>query len=81
MVGIKLSAIVRIIRIIGLMALISYMVVILYTWIYANLNGSVYFNAGEPVLRIKYFEWALGFVGIIIAIDYLRRELGLAAKG
>ncbi len=64
-----------IIRIIGLMAMISYMIVILFTWIFANLQGYMYFSAGEPVLLIKYLEWGLGFVGIIVAADYLNREL------
>ncbi len=65
----------RIVRIIGLMALISYMIVILFTWIFANLQGYMYFSAGEPVLSIKYPEWILGFIGIFVALDYLHREL------
>jgi hypothetical protein len=63
------------IRILGLMSIISYMTVILFTWIYANLNGYVYFSAGEPILSIKYPEWLLGFIGILVAIDCLRKEL------
>ncbi|MCX9082628.1 MAG: hypothetical protein OIN83_10570 [Candidatus Methanoperedens sp.] len=65
----------KFVRIIGLMALISYMVVILFTWIFANLQGYMYFSAGEPVLAIKYPEWILGFIGIFVAFDYLHREL------
>lgn len=65
----------RIVRILGLMALISYMIVILFTWIFANLQGYIYFSAGEPILLIKYLEWILGFVGIIVALDYLKTEL------
>ncbi|HMB44354.1 MAG TPA: hypothetical protein VKL21_00885 [Candidatus Methanoperedens sp.] len=65
----------KIVRIIGLMALISYMLVILSTWIFANLQGYMYFSAGEPVLSIKYPEWILGFIGIFVAADYLHREL------
>lgn len=61
------------IRIIGLMALLSYMIVILCTWIYANLRGFIYFSAGEPDLFIKYSEWVLGIIGIIVAVDYLVR--------
>lgn len=57
------------------MALLSYMTVILFIWIYANLGGYVYFSAGEPQLIIKYSEWALGFTGIFVALDYLRREI------
>lgn len=69
------SKLVKILRIIGLMALISYMIVILFTWMYANMEGFMYFSAGEPVLSIKYPEWILGFLGIFVATDYLHREL------
>ena len=62
-------------RILGLMAIISYMIVILFVWIYANIDGYVYFLAGEPNLVIKYTEWLLGFAGIFVAIDLLRKEL------
>jgi len=54
------SNLVKNIRILGLMALISYMIVILFTWAFANIEGYVYFSAGEPVLSIKYLEWVLG---------------------
>ena len=67
--------ILRLIRILGLMALISYMIVILFTWISANLGGFIYFSAGEPDPSIKYPEWVLGFLGIVVAADYLKREL------
>jgi len=73
--AIDFSKLVKILRILGLMALISYMIVILFTWIYANIEGYVYFSAGEPVLSIKYPEWILGFLGIFVATDYLHREL------
>lgn len=66
---------VKIIRVFGLMALISYMIVILFTWIFANMEGYMYFSAGEPVLYIKYPEWILGFIGIFVAVDYLHKEL------
>lgn len=66
---------VRLVRILGLMAVISYMTVILFTWIYANLQGYIYFSAGEPVSMIKYPEWVLGFIGIFAAADLLRKEL------
>ena len=48
------------IRILGLMSLISYLIVVLYTWMFSNLNGYTYFSAGEPNLFIKYTEWILG---------------------
>ena len=62
-------------RMIGLMSIISYMTIILFTWISANMSGYVYFSAGEPVSIIKYPEWLLGLIGIIVAIDLLRKEL------
>jgi len=65
----------KIFRILGLLALISYMIVILFTWIFANMEGYVYFSAGEPVWSIKYIEWMLGFLGIFVATYYLRKEL------
>ena len=67
--------IMKLVRILGMMVLISYMVVILYAWISANMTGYVYFSAGEPELWIKYFEWTLGVLGILVAADYLRKEL------
>lgn len=66
---------IMIFRVIGLLALISYMVVILFTWILANMEGYVYFSAGEPIVPVKYLEWVLGFIGIVVAIHYLREEL------
>lgn len=72
---INYSKLFRTVRILGLMSVISYMTVILFTWVYANLMGYVYFSAGEPELLIKYPEWALGLIGISVAIDCLRKEL------
>lgn len=69
------SNLVKNVRILGLMALISYMIVILFTWMFANIEGYVYFSAGEPVLSIKYLEWVLGFLGIFVAANYLQKEL------
>ena len=73
--AISFSKIVGTVRVLGLMAVISYMTVILFAWIYANLQGYVYFSAGEPVLIVKYSEWVLGFLGIFAAVDCLRKEL------
>ncbi len=53
------------------------MSVILFTWIYTNLDGEIYFLAGEPMLSVKYFEWALGFTGIFVALNYLFKEIGI----
>ena len=71
----KISIIFPLIRILGLMAVLSYMVVILLTWIYANHQGYVYFSAGEPISFIKYPEWVLGFLGIFATASVLRKEL------
>jgi hypothetical protein len=67
--------IMKMIRILGLMAIISYTTVIIFIWIYANLQGYVYFSAGEPISMIKYLEWALGSIGVFVAIDCLHEEL------
>ena len=66
---------IKIVRIRGLMALISYIAVILFTWIYANRAGFIYFSAGEPSSLIKYSEWILGFLAFFVAIYYLLMEL------
>jgi hypothetical protein len=73
--SIKISKIFLLLRILGLMAVLSYMIVILFTWVYANHQGYVYFSAGEPISLIKYPEWVLGFLGILAAASVLRREL------
>ncbi len=72
---IKVSTLLRLLRILGLMAVLSYMIVILFTWMYANHQGYVYFSAGEPVSLIKYPEWVLGILGILATASVLRREL------
>lgn len=72
---IKISTIFHLLKIVGLMAVLSYMIVILFTWIYANQQGYVYFSAGEPVSLIKYPEWALGFLGIFAIANALKNEL------
>jgi hypothetical protein len=69
------SKLMKIVRIMGLMALISYIAVILFTWIYANSAGHIYFSAGEPSLTIKYSEWILGFMAFFVAIYYFLMEL------
>jgi hypothetical protein len=65
----------KVIRILGLMSVLSYMIIILLTWIYANYQGYEYFSAGEPVSLIKYPEWALGFLGILVTASMVRREI------
>lgn len=71
----------RLIRILGMMAAISYMTVTLFTWIYADIQGYVYFSAGEPVSMIRYPEWVLGFIGIFVAIGYLHNEIKGDTRG
>lgn len=71
----KVSKLFPLLRILGLMAVLSYMIVILITWIYANHQGYVYFSAGEPLSIIKYPEWVLGFLGIFATASVLRKEL------
>lgn len=66
---------IKIVRILGLLALVSYILVVLFTWMLANMEGYIYFSGGEPSLLIKYSEWILGFLGIIVAIYYLLAEL------
>ncbi len=69
------QVLIKIVRILGLMALISYLAVVLFSWMLANMKGFIYFSGGEPLLLIKYSEWILGFLGIIVAIYYLLMEL------
>ncbi len=63
------------IKIAGLMAAISYLIVILYTWISANFLGYEYFSAGETHKIIKYIEWLIGVNSIIVLGVYLRNEM------
>lgn len=74
-IDINYLKIMKLARILGLMAIISFMIVFLFIWLYANLKGYVYFSVGEPILFIKYQEWVLGFTGIIVAAHYLLKEL------
>ena len=78
---INISTIFRLFRILGLIAVLSYMIVILFIWMYANHQGYVYFSAGEPISLIKYSELVLGLLGIIATASVLRRELEHEARG
>jgi len=64
-------------NIVGLITAISYMIVILFTWIYANHQGYVYFSAGEPILIIKYIEWTLATISIYTLTSKLVCEINL----
>ncbi len=59
------------IRLLGNIAVLSYMVIILSTWIYTNLTGNVYFSAGEDIRVLAYAEWVLGFIGIGTTLENL----------
>ncbi len=63
------------VRVLGLIDIISYMIAILFAWIYTSLGGYEYFLAGETNTFVKYTEWALGFTGIFVAIGLLREEI------
>ncbi len=63
------------IKIAGLLAAISYLIVILYVWITANYLGYTYSLAGEPRLLIKYIEWLIGANSIIVLGIYLKDEI------
>ena len=65
----------KLIRILGLMTALSYMLCILYTWILAELNGFVYFSAGEPEPMIRYAEWILGVISTIVIISEIKIKL------
>lgn len=61
--------------IVGLMTALSYMICTLYTWIYAVMQGYVYFSAGEPNIHIRNLEWVGGIYTIFILIYLIKREL------
>jgi len=56
----------RWVRIIGLSTAIAYMVVIIIMWMYWNYNGYSYVQFQEPNYIIKYSEWVLGIVSIVL---------------
>ena len=60
------------IRIFGFMVVLSYIIVILYVWMSAELSGHVYFLAGEPNRAILYTEWLLGMLSIPIILNEIR---------
>lgn len=42
-----IAQILKIVRILGLLALVSYIAVVLFTWMLANIAGYIYFSGGE----------------------------------
>ncbi len=65
----------KLFRLIGIVSAFAYTIVILFTWIVAAQKGFVYFQAGEPDLRIMYLEWALGIIGIVTLVDVYKKEI------
>lgn len=68
------------IRIIGLMTAFSYLLCVLYTWMLAEINGNVYFSAGEPDPIIRYIEWGLGIISISVIISEIKIKLDADTK-
>lgn len=65
---------IKVSRVLGLIAVLSYMIVILGFWIISSFMGYERFSIQEPVLIIKYTEWALGTLGVIVLISVLKKE-------
>lgn len=65
------------IKLVGLITILAYIIVILFTWIIANINGYTYFSAGEPVWWIKYPEWILVANGIYWLVYTIKKEIDL----
>lgn len=65
----------KLIRVLGLLTALAYLIVILFIWVSANMAGYIYFTAGEPDLRVKYAEWLLGVVGIYTQVIELKEKL------
>ena len=66
------------IRLLGLMVALSYLIIFLLLWMGANYLGYTFFSAGEPVPAIKYTEWILGILAIIVVTGKLKEELDAA---
>ncbi len=64
-----------IIKILGLASSMSFIVVILYTWMLAETNGYTYFTAGEPHDIIRNVEWFLGMLGLSMLIVVTKEEI------
>ncbi len=65
----------QLLRILGIIVLVSYTTVIMATWIAADAQGYTYFSAGEPNGVIRYVEWLLGLFGIMVAVRLLHSEI------
>lgn len=62
------------IKLFGYVIAIGYLITILATWMHANYLGSTYFEAGEPVLAFKYFEWMIGGISLCILVLCTKEE-------
>ena len=64
----------RRIRIFGFLVALSYLIVILASWMFSEFyNGDVYFRAGEPNRFILYSEWLFGIISIAILSIEVKR--------
>ena len=64
------------IRIFGFMVAISYLIVVLSSWMFSEFYiGDVYFEAGEPNRFILYSEWVFGLIAIRILFIELKKIL------
>ncbi len=66
------------ITLLGLMFALSFMVVIIGTWISAEIQGFTYFSAGEPNTIIRIFEWIGGFIAILIVSIKLKNNIDMS---
>lgn len=65
------------IKLVGLMTIFAYITVILFTWISTNINGHIYFSAGEPIWYIKYTEWGLAINGLYWLLRVIKEHIDL----
>ena len=66
----------RLLKILGLISILGYMIVFLSIWIYhTEINNYIYIQVGEPNLFIKYSEWIFGLLGITVMIPIIKKEL------
>lgn len=57
-------------KIFGFMIALSFLIVLLYSWMRTEYIGDTYFRAGEPNRLILYTEWILGLLSItVISIE------------
>jgi hypothetical protein len=62
-------------RIFGLVCALSYVVVVLLTWAYMDIQGYKFVVVSEPIIAIKYTEWLMGGLSIGVLLSYLIDEV------